>query len=96
MKVGRCPSKKWLFHGNDLPIFVVGFAHVYDLPIFLVRLAHFVSGFFFGTTFRVTVMIRPVLTENEGATISNYFWYANLIGFFDFIRAVANVSCAEG
>ena len=69
---------------------------MYDLPIFLVRLAYFLSKICFSNTFRVTVTIKAVLTENEGASISNDFWDVNLIGFFDFIRAVANVSCAEG
>ena len=69
---------------------------MYDFPSFLVRLAHFLSKICFFSTFRVTVMIKPVLTENEGASISNDFSYVNLIGFFDFTRAVANVSCAEG
>ena len=57
---------------------------MYDFPIFLVRLAHFLSEICFCSTFRVTEMIKPVLTDNEGASISNDFWYVNLIGFFDF------------
>ena len=50
---------------DDLPIFLLGFAHVYDLPIFLVRLAHFLSKICFGGRFRVTVMTNPVLSEND-------------------------------
>ena len=68
---------------------------MYDLPIFFVRLGHFLSKICFGGTLRVTVITKRVLTENVGASISNDFWYVNLIGFIDFIRAVANVSCAE-